>query len=244
MRFFLAYVMLWILCPKWSFSIREELSFFLMSLFGNTLYFLAENSALTYTYSSNVSILVSGAPVATAVLALIFNKKERPTKRQLLGIVIAFAGMALVVLNGSFVLHLSMKGDILSLCAAFCWGIYSVILSRYTDKYSGMFLSRKLMFYGLVTSVVIWLVQGDAFPIGEIVHLPYLPGILFLGLVGSALCYVAWNKACAGLGIITANMYIYAIPFVTLAAGAVLMGEPITLMAVAGAILIAVGMLI
>ena len=245
LRFFLAYVMLWILYPRWEFDWKNDFSFFLMSLFGNTLYYLAENSALTYTYSSNVSILVSAAPVCTAVLALFLRPTEKPSRSQLTGIAVAFLGMVLVVLNGSLILHMSPLGDLLSLGAAFCWGIYSVLLARYANRFSSFFLSRKLMFYGLVTSLGIWKLQGDPFPIGQLFSQPALgAGILFLGLVGSALCYIAWNKACAGLGIITANMYIYLIPFVTLAAGAMLLGEPITFMAVIGAVLISAGLLL
>lgn len=253
MRAFLAYIALWILCPKWKMGsgsekfrdfIKDEIGFCLMAVFGNTLYYLCENSALLYTYSSNVSILVSAAPLATAILLLLFDRKNagQLTGKVMAGMFAAFAGMCLVVLNGSLILHLSWKGDILSICGAFSWGVYSIILIRYTSRFSGFFISRKLMFYTMLTAIPVLLHENQSFPIGQIIKPQYLCGILFLGLIGSAFCYAAWNMACAGLGIVKANMYIYTIPFVTLAAGAVFLHERITVMAVAGALLIAAGM--
>ena len=56
-----------------------------MSLFSNTLYFLAENTALTLTQSSNVSILVSTAPVITALLLILLPNGERVTRKYCLG---------------------------------------------------------------------------------------------------------------------------------------------------------------
>ena len=243
-RFFLAYLALWVLCPKWQFHWKDELGFLLMSLFGNTLYYLCENSALTYTYSSNVSILVSAAPLATVLLLFLFDRKGAGnlTKKMLLGMLVAFFGMMLVVLNGSLILHLSPIGDLLSLGGALSWGFYSIILARFTDRFSSMFISRKIMFYGMLTSLPILILQGKPFPLAAYLQPQNMAGILFLGLIGSAGCYVAWNLACTGLGIIKANMYIYTIPFVTLAAGAIVYHEQITPMAVVGALLIACGM--
>ena len=282
MRFLLAYIMLWVLCPQWKVKWKDELGFLTMALFGNTIYYMLENSALMYTYSANVSILVSAAPLTTVLLALVSDKifflrqnrsggiqctvedastqktseflaareaaeqmnNKRLQCKEWLGMLIAFAGMVFVVFNGTFVLKLSPKGDILSLCAALCWGVYSVILEQFMTRFSSLFISRKLMLYGFLTSMPIMLLQGKAFPLGDILQTKYLLGILFLGMVGSGLCYICWNKACNGLGIITANMYIYAIPFITLAAGAVVYGDPITWMALVGAVLIALGMIL
>lgn len=263
MRFFLAYIALWIIHPKWSLVWKDEIGFFCMSLFGNTLYYLGENSALLYTYSSNVSILVSAAPLITLILVLFIqkvnqhrkndtenmNQSKKIHRNQVIGIVIAFLGMAFVVLNGHFVLHFSPIGDVLSLSAAFSWAFYSIILEQYTPRYSSMMISRKVMLYGLLQSLPIMLIQGQmtgkGFPVMEIFARPsYLIGILFLGMIGSAFCYIAWNTACAGLGVVAANMYIYTIPFVTLIAGFVVYHEAITAMALMGAVLIVLGMMI
>ena len=244
MRFLLAYLSLWLMHPHWYFSPKDEFHFLLMSLVGNTLYYLAENTALLYTYSANVSILVSAAPILTVLLLLVLHRDRHFPARHFLGIGVSFAGVILVVLNGVFVLHLSLLGDLLSLGAACCWAIYSLLLEKMTGRFSSSLISRKLMFYGILTTLPLLIVKGAAFPLRELLRPDYIIGLLFLGLVGSALCYNAWNYACANLGIVMANMYIYAIPFVTLLSGAVFLGEPITVMAIFGAVLITAGLVI
>ena len=88
MRFFVAYLVLWVLHPKWYFRWQDEVAFLLMSIFSNTLYFMAENTAITYTQSSNVSILVSTAPVLTAILLALTPGSEKPTRNTVLGILV------------------------------------------------------------------------------------------------------------------------------------------------------------
>lgn len=67
-RFLLGLAALTAVCPKrikgttW----RQELTFAAAGLCGVTLYFLAENMALTYTTASNVGVIVSAAPLFTA----------------------------------------------------------------------------------------------------------------------------------------------------------------------------------
>ena len=40
-------------------------------------YFLMENIALTYTYASNVGVIVATAPFCTAILGFIFLRDEK-----------------------------------------------------------------------------------------------------------------------------------------------------------------------
>ena len=153
LRFIVAYLVLWVLHPKWYFRWQDEVAFLLMSIFSNTLYFMAENTAITYTQSSNVSILVSTAPVLTAILLALTPGSEKPTRNTVLGILVALVGMVMVVLNGAVVLKLNPIGDLLSVGAALSWAVYSLILQRYSSRFSSYLISRKLMFYGILTTL-------------------------------------------------------------------------------------------
>ena len=108
-RFILAYAAMWIIHPRWYFHWREEWRFLLMALFANTLYYWAENTALTLTQTSNVSILVSTTPIVTALLAVI-RKEERLSRNQAIGFGIAFVGVVLVVFNGAVSLQVRLGG--------------------------------------------------------------------------------------------------------------------------------------
>lgn len=244
-RFAIAYVVLWLIRPKFDkTTAKDELLFLAMGVFGCTLYFMAENTALQYTLASNVSIIVASAPIITAVLAHFFIKGESLNKNIALGFFVAFAGVIMVVFNGHFVLKLNPAGDALSLGAAVSWAVYSVILRTCVNRFNSVMLTRKLMFYGFVTALPIAFVQGERLPFEAFAKPDMLFCILFLGVIGSGICYVLWNKAILNLGVVTTNNYIYINPFVTLVTGGIFLDEPITVMGVVGAVMIISGVVI
>lgn len=244
-RFVIAYFVLWLIHPKpQKTSVKDELLFAVMGMFGCTLYFIAENNALSFTLASNVSIIVASSPVITALLAHFFIKGERLNRNIWIGFFVAFSGVIMVVLNGKFVLKLNPAGDFLSLLAAISWSVYSVVLKTCVDRYNSVMLTRKLMFYGFLTSLPVLIAQNDAMPFDSFKKPEMLFNILFLGVIGSGICYVLWSNAILRLGVVTTNNYIYLNPFVTLVVGGIVLSEPITLMSVLGAVLIIFGVVI
>lgn len=246
MRFIVAYAMLWCLYPKTeAATVRDNLGFFLMSLFADTVYFLCENNALRYTLSSNVSIIVASAPIWTAALAHFLSKGDKVRKNTVYGSLIAFIGVALVVFNGAVVLKFNPLGDMLSMAAAISWAVYSIIMSGYVHRFSSFFLMRRMTFFAILTTLPIALVAGELkLPLYEFADPYKLFCIAFLGILGSGISYVTWNIATRRLGIVKVNTYIYVNPFVTLITGALFLNEPITPMSVIGALLIISGVVI
>lgn len=243
MRFTLAYAVLFLLKPKPLFvSFRDEIRFFLLGLFGCTLYFLTENSALEYTYAANVSIILSAAPILTALLAHLFLKgKERVGRNNVIGFLVAFAGIVMVVFNGTVVLQLNPLGDLLSLGSALCWAIYSILLGSLLERYDSIRVTRRLILWGLLTSLPVAIAEGSPFSLAPLADGTLLFCILFLGVLGSGVCYVTWNMATRHLGIVITNNYIYVSPFITMLTAAIVLHEQVTLMGVIGAALIICG---
>ena len=68
-RFIIAYALTWIFTRKvWADTWKDELLLALAGFTGGTLYFLAENTALDYSITSNVALVVCVTPVLTALL--------------------------------------------------------------------------------------------------------------------------------------------------------------------------------
>ncbi len=246
MRFVVAYVVLWCLYPKVEkTTLKDNIGIFVLSLFGNTIYFLFENNALRYTLAANVSIIVASAPIWTAILAHFFSKGERIRRNTVLGSALAFAGVALVVFNGTVVLRFNPLGDMLSLGAALCWAVYSIIVVRYVHKFSSFFLMRRSTLCALIASIPMLFISGQAdMPFECLIQKDTLFSIIFLGVLGSGVSYVLWNMATRNLGVIKVNAYIYVNPFVTMITAGIFLGEPVTVMGIIGAAMIIGGVVL
>ena len=243
-RFLLAYGALWLLRPKkLELTAKQEILFFLLGLSGCSVYFYTENTALVYTLASNVSIIVAAAPIFTAILAH-FSGVERFRRSTLWGFLVAFSGVILVVFNGTFVLKLNPLGDLLALAAALCWAIYSVLLRSGATGMNSLLVTRRTLFWGILSAIPMVLMEGAPYSFHMLLSPTVAGNFLFLGLIGSGLCFVLWNLAFYHLGIVTTNTFIYVQPFITIVVGWLFLSEPISPLALLGAVLITVGVVV
>ena len=253
LRFIIAYVLLlgWSLtrqhrwfCDDW----RDELLMVALGVTGGSLYFLMENAAMLYTTATNTSLIVCSCPLfAMLLFAVFFPQSEKIARIQALGSLIAFLGMAVVVLNGHFVLHLSPLGDLLAFGACLCWAVYSLLIKPASERYPSLFITRKVFIYGLLTIIPYYILvpsEASIFTTSPF-HLftfSTILNLLFLGVVASMLCYLTWNWVIAKLGPVVATNWVYFNPITTILFAWWLLNERITLWFLLGSALILIGM--
>ena len=242
-RFVIAYFLLLLIHPKFHKidSLKEEAMFLLSGITGGSLYFLTENSAVKISQASNVGLIVATAPIITALLAHFFTKGEKLNKNLICGFLIAISGVFLVMFNGNFMLKLNPAGDILALCAALSWSIYSITTKKLGNKYNYLYLTRKIFFYALLTMIPFLFTSEFTFDVSKLLTFKVISNILFLGIVASSICYVMWNFTVDQLGVVKTNNYIYLIPAITLMLSVLILHEKITLYSSLGALLIFLG---
>jgi len=245
-RFIIAYFLLLIIHPKFHKieSLKEEAMFLLAGITGGSLYFLTENSAVKISQVSNVGLIVATAPIITALLAHFFTKGEKLNKNLFLGFLTAISGVFLVMFNGNFVLKLNPIGDILALCAAISWSVYSITTKRFGSKYNHLYLTRKIFFYALLTMTPFLFTSEFNFDVNKLLNFEVLSNLLFLGVVASSICFVVWNYTVDKLGVVKTNNYVYLIPAITLILSVLILNEKITLYSSLGAIFIFLGVYI
>jgi drug/metabolite transporter (DMT)-like permease len=196
---------------------KQELAFAGAGLFGIVLYFMLENTALTMTYASNVGIIVACAPFFVAVMVGFFFKNERSGIYFYIGFVVAIAGVILISLNGQKNLQLNPLGDGLAFLAMISWGCYSALVRKIGEwEYPVIAVTRRIYFYR----------------------------ILFLGLCASAMGFLLWNLSTKWIGAVKTSVYIYVSPVVTVVLSMLVLHEKITLVSLAGSILIFIGLII
>lgn len=242
-RFVLAYIGIWFFCPRTLFanSKKDELLCAAAGLTGGALYFVFENTALGITLASNVSLIVCTSPIFTALLTFLFYKKEPLRPRLITGSLVALVGMALVVFNGSFILQINPLGDMLTVLAALSWAFYGIILKQLNGRYSTLFITRKVFFYGIITMLPFSLMDSATFTPSLLINPIIASNLIFLGLIASLLCFIAWNSAVKELGVVQTSNYIYFVPLVTLLTSAIVIDEHITIVALFGSVFILLG---
>ena len=251
LRFIIAYVLLLgfeLLPPRVSFRLfsrswRDELLMVALGLTGGSLYFLCENAAMLYTTATNTSLFVCSCPLfAMLLFALLYRQSERFSKIQVAGSLMACLGMAVVVLNGHFVLHLSPLGDLLAFGACLCWAVYSLLMKRASERYTTAFITRKVFFYGLLTIVPYYLAFPGFPSLQVVLGRQVIWNLLFLSVVASMLCYLSWNWVISKLGVVVATNWVYFNPITTILFAWWLLHEQITPWFLLGSLLILVGM--
>lgn len=222
---------------------RQELWFAAAGLCGVTLYYLLENIALTYTLASNVGVLVSVSPVFTALFSHFLLRREKLRPAFFAGLAVALAGVVLLSYNGSAVLKLDPRGDVLALLAAAIWSAYSLITRHISSfGYPVVQTTRRIFAYGLVFMLPALLIFGFRPSLAAVLEPVNLLNLVYLGLGACALCFVTWNFAVGKLGAVKTSTYIYLVPVVTLATSALVLGEPVTPLSAVGAALTVEGL--
>ncbi|MBR4365696.1 MAG: DMT family transporter [Bacteroidaceae bacterium] len=248
LRFIIAYVLL--LCfaltrrgfRLWSDNWKDEMLMACLGLTGGSLYFLTENSAMNYTTTTNTSLIVCCCPLFAALLIGGFYRSERMSSVQMTGTLMAVLGVAIVVLNGRFILHLSPLGDALAFAATLCWAVYSLLMIPANKRYDAVFITRKVFFYGLVTIIPYYFFHPELPNLNVVFKLDVFLNLLFLGSIASMACFLAWTWVMDKLGAIVATNYVYINPLVTIVFAWWILNEQITYWFLLGTVLILIGM--
>lgn len=219
-------------------SVKTELLYLIAGICGITLYFIFENVALLYTYSSNAALLVTASPLFTVLIASFVFKTQAFNQRILVACLLALLGVGMVLANQSLSLSQGLFGNLLALLAGLVWAFYNFAMEKVDDALSPILRTQKVFFYGIITTAVYMLVTGKHFVNQAALEPLNLANLGFLGVIASALCYVLWNRANHHLGVVQTSLYLYFMPLVAVVLGVWLLAEHITWMTVMGGLLI------
>lgn len=234
LRFIIAWVLMLPWChAKLKTSPSEELLFMALGMSGGSMYFLTENTAVQLTSStSTVALLVCTTPIITALMNRCIHRNEHLSNRFLMGSILALAGVSLVVFNGVFVLDDNPLVIILAIGAAVCWSIYSLIIRKVESRYSSAIITRKVFFWGVVTMLPVCLTHQTDWSVFQ--QPTAVAWLLFLAVVASLGCFLAWNVVLSRINVIVANNYLYLNPVTSLIVAYIVLSERITWLAIIG----------
>jgi drug/metabolite transporter (DMT)-like permease len=220
------------------------LKLFGLSLFGAGLHYGFQTVGLQTTNASNASVYVATGPITILLLAVIFLG-ERLNARKILGILIAIAGV-LVVMGldtiAGFKLDGNLVGDILVFASIVMWGCFTVFGKKLTDQLGALTVTASVTLIGATWMAPVgWFeAQRTGFKLAEITPTAWT-AVVFLGAACNFLAVLLYFTALQATESQKVGVYLYAIPPMTAVAAAVVLGEPITLGLVVGTVLVIAG---
>lgn len=193
--------------------------------------------------ASNGSLVTSATPAFVLVFAALLLK-ERITWRRMLALLVASLGVVAVIdprtaelSSDLFLGNLSLVG------AALTWALYSVLVRKVTRQLDVLPVSLIAFAGGLPVSLPMGIWEWGAQGMGTITP-GVVAGILFIGIISTALAMYLWNSAFAILDASLASLTFFAQPVVGTILGAIFLKESITPLFLIGGVLIGIGLLI
>jgi len=215
-----------------------------IALVGNVLYQLFFIIGVDYTYSANAAVILGSIPVWVALLSHLFTD-EKLTRYKSIGIGLAFTGIVLIVTGSKAGISIASKtflGDVIILCAAISWGVYTILAKRFLKKYPSTQFTGVMSIIGMIFLLIIGLPNLTQVNWTGI-SLKGWGGIFYSGLLSIGLAYLIWNNSVSKIGAVRTAAYQNLVPVLGLVFGVVLLQEALTLQQYSGSALVIVGII-
>ena len=191
--------------------------------------------------ASNGALVTSSVPAFILLFAALIMH-ERITARKLLALLISSIGVLVVIDLRSMRLSPDLFLGNLSLAAAsVTWGLYSVLVRKITRNLDTLPVSLVAFWGGFLVTL-----PGSAWELKNVGIGALTPGviwgILYLGIISTALAMYLWNYAFATLEAGVASLTLFAQPLVGAGLGALFLGERLTSLFLIGGLLICLGL--
>ncbi|MBI3751252.1 MAG: DMT family transporter [Chloroflexi bacterium] len=195
---------------------------------------------VTLAPASHGAVLVPGLiPMATLVLSRLVLGTQ-VARRQVLGVLLSIAGLALVVgpeLGGD---ARTLAGDAMFAVSAGIWAAYTLI-GRASRLDSAVLTLYGTAVGSLVLLPLALLVPGGPGPIAD-ASLRAILSVVYLGSIGTVLSFVTFLQGVRLIGAARASAYTVLIPVFGLTLTVSLLGEALTPLALVGAAIVLAGL--
>jgi drug/metabolite transporter (DMT)-like permease len=198
--------------------------------------FLLFSVAQTSIDSSLAGMLNAAAPLFVAVVAaLVYHRRSGP--RQILGLLVGFAGVVVISWPAVVGAHASVVGVALVLLATLCYGFAGNMASPLQVRNGALPVVFRAAVVALVASAPLGLasIPKSTFAWSSLV------AVAALGVFGTALAFVGFTTLLGRVGATRGSVTIYFLPLVAMVLGATVRNETIALMSIAGTALVLVG---
>lgn len=207
----------------------------------STAFQVCLNASLLFTTPAHASLGVGTMPIFAAVAARVLLR-ERLTARRAGAILMAFAGVALVIASGRGLAGARnpVVGDLLALGTAAAWAFGSVLSKPFLLRYTPVKFTALTLVAGAVSGIPFGAADLLQASWGAVTGASWL-ALVYLSVFGMGLAQVLWNRAIARIEVSQVAIFGNLTPVATLVLSALLFGEPLTAPLLAGGALVVGG---
>jgi len=218
---------------------KPKLPLVLICVFQPILYFTFETFGLQEVASSTAGLIIGALPAAVAALSVPLLR-EHLSGRQVAGLVLSIAGVALVVMAGDAGAAVpdTLRGVLLVVGAMLSAAFYNVYSRKASVRYSPAETTFAMMATGAVFFGLLVVVEGATSGWAGIFSgttVAALGAVAYLGILSSVVAFFLVNLSLSRLKAAQASIFGTLTTLVSLVAGVLLRGEPFGMVQVLGA---------
>ncbi|MEJ8573263.1 DMT family transporter [Microbaculum marinum] len=183
--------------------------------------------SLRFTTATHGTLIYTTSPVFVLILEVVF-RGQRVSLRQASGVLLAFLGVAIIVMHGQLQRLLDFElnpGDIGMMFAAFCWAVYSVLLRR---SALNVFPTRTL-FAAIAATGVILLLPIMLWETVAVAHVPASApawvSMVSLAVFSSLLPFLSYQYGVKIVGPSVTSVFLYMLPAYGVVMAVLFLGE-------------------
>ena len=206
------------------------------------------------------SLVYLGLRTTTAINAVLINaagplfmlicswllERDKPSRRQIAGMLISFLGVLIVVSRGQLQTLLQLefhRGDAWILVAMPMWGLYSVLLRRALAELRGVAFAFTIAAIGVAMLLPLYVIDVWGQPWRR-PTLPEVSAVLYIAVAASVLAFIAWNRGVTVVGANAAGFTLPLLPAFGTALAIIFLGEVFQAFHAVGFVTIVIGVVL
>src|SRR5512135_105936 len=213
-----------------------------LGLLGNGLYQVLFIIGIDNTSLTNSALILASSPIFVAIFGVLF-KIERLSALAWFGILLSFAGIALVIFGNAPVDEVgksNLLGDALTLGAAIAWGAYTVLVVPLVKHHSPIRVTALSIAFGTVPLILLATPTFLSLDWSKVGLNSWL-GVIYSGGFAIALGYVIWNRGVQHIGSARTAVYSNLNPILAAVIAFFVRGDALTIYHLIGAAVILSG---
>ncbi|RST60429.1 DMT family transporter [Siminovitchia terrae] len=227
---------------KWRLEKRYFLIIIAIGIIGYAISIVTQETGTMLSTAQMGAIITSSTPAFMVVFAWLILKERLTLKK---GISVCLATIGVITIVGIDDLNMSgTLGGISLLIAALTWALMSVLVKRLPNDYSQIVVTTYSTLVALIVLTPFVLPRLHIINISQLTHPTIWGGLLYLGIVSTAIAFLLWNRGLLMLNASSGGIYFFFQPVVGTLLGWLLLGESIGVTFWIGSILILSGVLL